>query len=70
MLVADHPAYSPQKCYARVDRNLRALLKRRQLPLVSLYTYSFVKRNDKAINAGLYDSRKEAKLAVCFTQPM
>ncbi|GFR91582.1 R3H domain-containing protein 4-like [Elysia marginata] len=30
---SDHPAYSPKKCYERVDRNLRALLKRRQLPL-------------------------------------
>ncbi|GFN95035.1 R3h domain-containing protein 4-like [Plakobranchus ocellatus] len=30
---SDHPAFSPQKCYERVDRNLRALLKRRQLPM-------------------------------------
>ncbi|RUS73296.1 hypothetical protein EGW08_018945 [Elysia chlorotica] len=30
---SDNPAYTPQKCYERVDRNLRALLKRRQLPM-------------------------------------
>ncbi|XP_059160989.1 R3H domain-containing protein 4-like [Physella acuta] len=30
---SDHPAYSPVQCYNRVDRNLRALLKRRQLPM-------------------------------------
>ncbi|KAK3787127.1 hypothetical protein RRG08_059618 [Elysia crispata] len=30
---SDHPAFTPQKCYERVDRNLRALLKRRQLPM-------------------------------------
>ncbi|CAG5118968.1 unnamed protein product [Candidula unifasciata] len=30
---SDHPAFSPKECYSRVDRNLRALLKRRQLPM-------------------------------------
>lgn len=36
-LIIDHPAYSPKECYGRVDRNLRTLLKRRQLPMVSVF---------------------------------
>ncbi|CAL1546341.1 unnamed protein product [Lymnaea stagnalis] len=30
---SDHPAFSPVQCYNRVDRNIRSLLKRRQLPM-------------------------------------
>lgn len=30
---SDHPAFTPKQCYGRVDRRLKTLLKRRQLPL-------------------------------------
>ncbi|XP_005091447.1 R3H domain-containing protein 4 [Aplysia californica] len=30
---SDHPAFTPKECYGRVDRKLKNLLKRRQLPM-------------------------------------
>nr|DBA28399.1 TPA: hypothetical protein GDO54_008771 [Pyxicephalus adspersus] len=32
----EHPAYSPEECYQRINRSLRCTLKRRQIPMGTL----------------------------------
>ena len=37
-----HPSFSPDECFQRIDKNIRAMLKRRHRPMVNHLTQNYV----------------------------